>query len=207
MFRRWTQLENEAMDYPDGSRHDLSRDRAGGTRHLPLREATAQEDRRKYQIGLRDHRLNPQFKNPDLIYPGDKVTIPNIDDIKAIEAEAIRLTNAQRSRYGLPALKSNWELSRVARYKSADMRDNRYFSHTSPVYGGPFQMISAFGIWYSAAGENIAAGRSCLGGGPGLMNSPGHRANILSNNYTQIGIGLATDSTGTNYWTQMFIRQ
>jgi uncharacterized YkwD family protein/spore coat assembly protein SafA len=163
----------------------------------------------KYQIGLSEIiGANPQFKNPDLIYPGDKVTIPNIDDIKAIEAEAIRLTNAQRSKYGLPALKSNWELSRVARYKSADMRDNRYFSHTSPVYGGPFQMISAFGIWYSAAGENIAKGRlSASAVVQGWMNSPGHRANILSNNYTQIGIGLATDSTGTNYWTQMFIRR
>jgi uncharacterized protein YkwD len=69
-------------------------------------------------------------------------------------------------------------------------------------------MISAFGIWYSAAGENIAKGRlSASAVVQGWMNSPGHRANILSNNYTQIGIGLATDSTGTNYWTQMFIRR
>ncbi|MFZ5974290.1 MAG: SafA/ExsA family spore coat assembly protein [Bacillota bacterium] len=162
----------------------------------------------KYQIGLSEIiGANPQIKNPDLIYPGDKITVPNIDEIKAVEAEVIRLTNLERTKNGLPALKSNWELSRVARYKSADMRDNKYFGHTSPVYGGPFQMMSDFGIHYSAAGENIAKGYySAAAVVQGWMNSAGHRANILNANFTQIGVGLAIDSTGTKYWTQMFIR-
>jgi len=162
----------------------------------------------KYQIGLSEIiGANPQFKNPDLIYPGDKVTVPNIDEIKAVEAEVIRLTNAERAKYGLSALKNNWELSRVARYKSGDMRDNKYFGHTSPVYGGPFQMMSDFGIRYSAAAENIAKGYlSPSAVVRGWMNSSGHRANILNANYTQIGVGLAIDSSGTYYWTQMFIR-
>lgn len=162
----------------------------------------------KYQIGLSEIiGANPQIKNPDLIYPGEKVTVPNIDEIKTVEAEVIRLTNAERAKNGLPALKSNWELSRVARFKSADMRDNRYFGHTSPVYGGPFQMMSDFGIKYSAAGENIAKGyTSAAAVVQGWMNSAGHRANILNAGFTQIGVGMAVDSSGTRYWTQMFIR-
>lgn len=163
----------------------------------------------KYQIGLSEIiGANPQIKNPALIYPGDKVTVPNINEIKTVEAEVIRLTNLERVKNGLPELKSNWELSRVARYKSADMRDNKYFGHTSPVYGGPFQMISDFGIWYSAAGENIAKGyASAAAVVQGWMNSSGHRANILNAGYTHIGVGLAIDSYGTKTWTQMFIRE
>ena len=63
-----------------------------------------------------------------------------------------------RSRNGLPPLTEDWELSRVARYKSRDMKDRGYFSHTSPTYGTPFQMIRAFGLTYRYAGENIAMG-------------------------------------------------
>ncbi len=162
----------------------------------------------RYQIGLDEIiAANPQFKDPNLIYPGQKVTVPNIDAVKSIEAEVIRLTNAERAKYGLKALTANWELSRVARYKSEDMRDNHYFSHTSPVYGGPFQMMSDFGIQYSAAGENIAKGYSTAAAVvQGWMNSPGHRANILNAGFTQIGVGTATDNSGTRYWTQMFMR-
>lgn len=163
----------------------------------------------KYQIGLSEIiSANPQFDDPNLIYPGDKVTVPNIDTIKNVEQEVIRLTNVERAKYGLSALTANWELSRVARYKSADMRDNNYFSHTSPVYGGPFQMMSDFGIRYSAAGENIAKGYSTAQAVvDAWMNSPGHRANILNANFTHIGVGLATSSNGTKYWTQMFIKK
>lgn len=97
----------------------------------------------------------------------------------------------------------NWELSRVARYKSQDMKDNRYFSHTSPVYGSPFQMMKDFGITYRSAGENIARGqRSPQAVVNAWMNSSGHRANILNASFTQIGVGYVADG---NYWTQMFI--
>lgn len=162
----------------------------------------------KYQIGLSEIiSANPQFPNPHLIYPGDSVTIPNIDTIKSIEAEVIRLTNLERTKNGLSALTTNWELSRVARYKSQDMIDKNYFSHTSPTYGTPFQMMKSFGISYTAAAENIAYGQSTAAAVvSGWMNSSGHRANILSSTYTQIGVGLAKTSSGVCYWTQMFIK-
>ncbi len=159
----------------------------------------------KYQVGTSEIiQANPQVSNPDLIYPGQVLTIPETDTaVTSFEQEVIRLVNAARRENGLSALTHNWELSRVARYKSQDMADNRYFSHTSPTYGSPFQMIKNFGISYRTAGENIAAGqRTPKAVVDAWMNSSGHRANILNASYTQIGVGYVADG---NYWTQMFI--
>ncbi len=163
----------------------------------------------KYQVGISEIiAANPQFKNPDLIYPGDKVYVPLFSGVKAIEQEVIRLTNLERQKAGLSPLAHNWELSRVARYKSEDMSNKNYFSHTSPTYGSPFTMIKNFGISYSAAGENIAMGQTTAQAVvQGWMNSSGHRANILSTNFNKIGVGYAKSSSGKIYWTQMFIRQ
>ena len=159
----------------------------------------------KYQVGTSEIiAANPQIANPDLIYPGQILNIPQISDkVLSYENEVIRLVNEIRAENGLKPLTANWELSRIARYKSEDMSDNRYFSHTSPTYGTPFQMIKAFGLSYRSAGENIAYGY----GTPaavvnGWMNSSGHRANILNASYTQIGVGYCASG---NYWTQMFI--
>ncbi|NJD03303.1 MAG: SafA/ExsA family spore coat assembly protein [Ruminiclostridium sp.] len=149
---------------------------------------------------------NPQIRNANLIYPGQKLTIPTVTTA-AQEDEVIRLVNVERSRQGLQTLAKNWELCRVARYKSADMANKGYFSHTSPTYGSPFKMMETFGIRFSSAGENIAYGqRSPQEVMNGWMNSPGHRSNILSPSYTQIGVGLARNSSGVLYWTQMFIK-
>ncbi|HOM01531.1 MAG TPA: SafA/ExsA family spore coat assembly protein [Acetivibrio sp.] len=163
----------------------------------------------KYQIGISEIiAANPQIKNPALIYPGQKINIPNIDDIKAQENEVIRLVNAERAKKGLPALKANWQLSRVARYKSQDMVDKNYFSHTSPTYGSPFRMMENFGIKFTAAGENIAMGQKTAAEVMNAwMNSPGHRNNILSSSFSEIGVGLAKGPNGRLYWTQMFIKK
>ncbi len=159
----------------------------------------------QYQVGTSEIiDANPQIVKPDLIYPGDVLTIPETDAaVRAYEQEVIRLVNAERAKYGLAALEEDWELSRVARYKSQDMHDGRYFSHTSPTYGTPFEMIRAFGLSYRAAGENIAVGYATPAAVvAGWMASEGHRANILSSSYTKIGVGYVADG---NYWTQQFI--
>ncbi|MBQ7391910.1 MAG: SafA/ExsA family spore coat assembly protein [Clostridia bacterium] len=159
----------------------------------------------KYQVGLSEIKAaNPQIANPNLIYPGQVLTIPTTDSsVLSYEKEVVRLVNEIRVQNGLKELTYNWELSRVARYKSQDMKDNRYFSHTSPVYGSPFNMIKNFGITYRSAGENIAKGqRTPQAVVNAWMNSSGHRANILSTSFTQIGVGYVADG---NYWTQMFI--
>lgn len=162
----------------------------------------------KYQIGISELiKANPQLKNPSLIYPGQVITIPSIDDIKALENEVIRLVNEERAKRGLQTLTANWQLSRVARYKSQDMIDKNYFDHQSPTYGAPFVMIDNFGIKCSAAGENIAYGARTASEVMNMwMNSSGHRSNILSPAYNQIGVGVAKKSNGTLYWTQMFIK-
>jgi len=162
----------------------------------------------KYQTGISELLAqNPQIKNANMIYPGQKITIPAQSSVKAYEDEVARLVNVERAKNGLPALTMNWELSRVARYKSQDMVNKNYFSHTSPTYGSPFKMMESYGIKFTSAGENIAYGqRTPTEVMNGWMNSPGHRANILSPSYTQIGVGLAKTSNGVCYWTQMFIK-
>lgn len=159
----------------------------------------------KYQVGVSELiSANTQLKNPDMIYPGQKINIPQTDTtVASYEQQVIDKVNEIRVQNGLKKLTANWELSRVARYKSQDMHDKKYFSHTSPTYGSPFTMMKNFGISYRTAGENIAMGyRTPEAVVNGWMNSSGHRANILNANYTQIGVGYVADG---NYWTQMFI--
>ncbi len=162
----------------------------------------------KYQIGMTELRqANPQVTNPAMIMAGQKLNVPNIDDVKKLEAEVARLVNVERSKKGLPPLTLNWEVSRVARMKSQDFINKHYFDHQSPTYGSPFEMMKKFGIRYTAAGENIAKGQATPQAVmTSWMNSPGHRGNILSSAYNQIGVGAAKDSKGNLHWTQMFIK-
>lgn len=100
------------------------------------------------------------------------------------ENEVIRLTNEQRAENGLPALEKNNDLCYLAHLKSQDMHDKLYFDHTSPTYGDPFQMMDDYGISFWYAGENIAAGqRTPQAVVTAWMNSPGHRANILTREF------------------------
>ncbi|MCM3162422.1 CAP domain-containing protein [Metabacillus litoralis] len=119
------------------------------------------------------------------------------------EQQVVDLTNQERAKQGLAALKVDLTLSKVAREKSLDMQKNNYFSHTSPTYGSPFDMMKKFGVTYRTAGENIAKGqRTPQEVVNAWMNSSGHRANILSSNFTHIGVGYVAEG---NYWTQQFI--
>lgn len=158
-----------------------------------------------YKVGLSEIKAaNPSIKNYNLIYPGQIINIPSVSSsVASFESEVVRLVNAERSKAGLDSLTQDWQLSRVARYKSQDMKDLGYFSHTSPTYGSPFEMMKSFGITYRTAGENIAKGYSTPEAVvKAWMNSPGHRANILNSSYTHIGVGYVAQG---NYWTQMFI--
>lgn len=159
----------------------------------------------QYQVGISELiRANPQIADPNLIYPGQILTVPEADaSASAYEKEVVRLVNEQRTQNGLPPLAEDWELSRVARYKSQDMADRHYFSHTSPTYGSPFQMMRDFGLSYRTAGENIAYGqRTPQEVVNAWMNSSGHRANILNASFSRIGVGYVAQG---RYWTQMFI--
>ena len=118
--------------------------------------------------------------------------------------EILRLVNQQRAQNGLAPLTLSDRLCELATLKAEDMAANNYFDHTSPTYGTPFEMMKHFGVSYRSAGENIAAGqRTPEEVMNAWMNSSGHRANILSADYTELGVGLATGPRGI-YWVQLF---
>ena len=172
--------------------------------HIVQRDDSLWKIAVKYQIGVSEIiAANKQIPNPDLIYPNQKINIPNINQTKGTEQQVLNLVNQERSRAGLKPLQMDWELQRVARVKACDMAENRYFSHTSPTYGSPFDMMKQFGISYHSAGENIAEGqRTPQEVMKAWMNSQGHRENILKPEYTFLGVGYC--ETG-NHWVQMFI--
>lgn len=121
------------------------------------------------------------------------------------EQELLKLINEQRKAYGLSELIIDEELQKVAKVKAQDLVDNNYFSHNSPTYGSPFDMMKSFGISYKTAGENIAGNSSLKGAVNAWMNSQGHRENILSNAYNYTGIGIVDSSVYGKILVQMFV--
>ncbi len=118
--------------------------------------------------------------------------------------QVLNLVNAERAKNNLSPLTLSSSVSKVAQIKAEDMKNNNYFSHTSPTYGSPFEMLKQFGVSYKTAGENIAKGQKTPEAVVNAwMNSAGHRANILNKNYTQLGVGYTGGSSP--YWVQMFI--
>lgn len=130
----------------------------------------------------------------------------NAPGLSAQENEMVQYINEERTKAGLKPLQVDTELSRGARIKSQDMVDNGYFAHNSPTYGSPFDMMKSLGIQYRAAGENIARNSSVSKAHASLMNSEGHRKNILNPNFTHVGVGIVGDSSmGGITITQWFI--
>jgi uncharacterized YkwD family protein len=162
----------------------------------------------RFQISAAElKKANPQITNISMLYVGQVLTIPDTNTLTSYEQQVFALVNKERSARGLGTLTYNSEVARCARFKSQDMINKGYFSHTSPTYGSPFKMMESFGIRFSNGGENIAYGqRTAAEVMNGWMNSAGHRANILSAAYTQMGVGVAKASNGTLYWTQLFIK-
>ncbi|UKS61528.1 CAP domain-containing protein [Bacillus toyonensis] len=146
---------------------------------------------------------NNNTQKPTEQKPAEQKPAEEAKSLSEFEQRVVELTNAERTKQGLPALKIDTELSKVARVKSEDMQKNNYFDHNSPTYGSPFDMMKKFGISYTSAGENIAQGqRTPEEVVQAWMNSAGHRANILNNGFTHIGVGYVESG---NYWTQQFI--
>ena len=150
-----------------------------------------------------------------LIYPnsssnnqntsGSGSTNTTTSQLTANEQEVFDLINAKRVANGLSSLKIDDELQNVARIKAKDMVDSNYFSHTSPTYGSPFDMIKSFGISYKTAGENIAGNSSNSGAVNAWMNSSGHKANILNSSFNYTGIGVVSSPKYGNIYVQMFM--
>ena len=173
-------------------------------------------------------KLNRHYRNPNMIHPQDRIELPDgssgtssseantsgtdakTDDEAGEDASeqaraVLKLVNVERGKQGLKPLTLNSKLNQVADDKAKDMRDNRYFDHNSRKYGTPFDMMRSYGINFSTAGENIAAGqRTAEQVMESWMNSSGHRANILNKSYTQLGVGFCTGGSYDTYWVQEF---
>ena len=128
-------------------------------------------------------------------------------DLTAEEKQMVQLVNQERQKQGLPALQVDMKLQGVARAKAQDMVTNGYFSHTSPTYGSPFEMMRAFGVSYRTAAENIGQHWSVTGAHQMFMNSAGHRANIMNASYTHVAIGIVQGGPSGKVFVQMFIQK
>lgn len=125
-------------------------------------------------------------------------TAPNV------EAAMLGLINHERTSRGLKPLVANEEAREVARAHSRDMFARGYFSHINPDGKDPFDRMEAGGVKYRAAGENLALAPTLELAHNGLMNSPGHRANILSPDFGTVGIGVIDGGRYGLMFTQNF---
>ncbi len=146
--------------------------------------------------------LNPDT-NPYNMQVGGVIRLKeSAASVSSFEEEVVRLVNAERAKQGLRSLQHRADVKNVAEKKAMDMINSNYFSHTSPNYGSPFDMLKTFGISYRSAGENIAKGqKSPQEVMNAWMNSSGHRANILNPSYNAIGVGFYNGA-----WVQLFIQ-
>jgi len=107
----------------------------------------------------------------------------------------LNLINEYREKNGVPKLTMGTKLIKIAGIKADDMTKSSYFSHTSPTYGSPFDMMKNYGLSYKVAGENIAGNPSLEGAVNSWINSSTHRENLLSKSYNYAGIGISKSST------------
>lgn len=122
------------------------------------------------------------------------------------EQEMILDINQARSSEGRSPLPVDPALSALARQKSQDMVDNRYFAHESPTYGKAAEMLTGAGYQYTSVGENIARAGSVEQANALLLSSTGHRRNIMGSQWTRMGVGVANDANGYPYVTELFVR-
>ena len=116
----------------------------------------------------------------------------------------LKLVNEERAKAGLPVLALHAGATRAAQQRAGEIETA--FSHTRPDGSNFTTALTAAGVTYRAAGENIAYGQKSAGQVmQDCMNSAGHRANIMNGNFTSIGIGHYKSAAGVDYWTQLFI--
>nr|WP_245746107.1 CAP domain-containing protein [Evansella caseinilytica] len=157
----------------------------------------------RYNVDYRElMRLNPEI-DPYNMQVGEVIRLKAAAEHHTqFEDQVVQLVNRERANRGLGALNHRADVKNVAHKKAEDMINSNYFSHTSPNYGSPFDMLRTFGISYQSAAENIAKGQTT----PeqvmnSWMNSSGHRQNILNGSFDAIGVGFYRGA-----WVQIFIK-
>ncbi|MDR0883343.1 MAG: CAP domain-containing protein [Oscillospiraceae bacterium] len=128
-------------------------------------------------------------------------------ETRHLETELIDSVNGLRAERNLPALRENASLTEVAREKAEQIRRDDEFAHILPSYGDPFSMMERAGLKFTAAGEDLAhAHYSAATTVVDWMNSLGHRNNVLSPVFDEIGVGLAPDRHGGWIWVALFMK-
>jgi len=158
-------------------------------------------------VNWKSENQNPPENNnvPNEVVPPSQEEAPPSNDEKANVAYILERINAERINRGLPALTLDSLVTATAQTKARDMVENNYFSHTSPTYGTPFEMMQNAGITYIAAGENIAGNNDIDDAINSFLNSEEHSKNIFSNAYNYIGIGIEKSNTYGYVIVLMFI--
>lgn len=130
----------------------------------------------------------------------------NRDLQKGFELQLFDLTNASRVRHGFSILKWDDTVSKTAQKHSTDMAEQDYFSHENKLGKSPFDRMQDDNISFRSAGENLAYGQSSsIFAHEGLMNSPGHRENILLDTYSHLGVGVDFNEKSQPYYTENFL--
>lgn len=126
-------------------------------------------------------------------------------ELTAEEQEVLNLINEQRTKNGLSELKAYSKLQSIAKIKAEDIVNNNYFSHTSPTYGTPFELLKQKGVIYKTAGENLAGNETGIKAVDAWMNSPTHKENILDADYEYTGISVVDSPIYGKVYVQLFM--
>lgn len=156
--------------------------------------------------------------------PQEKETVSDNDEIEVLTPESqeaeetselkgiseeeqllLNLINNEREEAGVEPLKIDMKLMEVTRLKAKEMVEKNYFSHQSPTYGSPFDMMRKHHIDFSSAGENIAGNRTIEGAVKAWMKSEGHKKNILNEKFGYTGIGIVDSPTYGKIIVQHFV--
>ncbi len=143
----------------------------------------------------------------------EKAAVTNTEAIEEVqtsnltsdESELLKLINLEREKNNLPNFEIDNALQNVARLKANDIVQNNYFSHTSPTYGTPFEMLKNNSIAYKTASENIAGNSSIAGAVESWLNSDTHKENILSTNYNYTGIAVVDSIAYGKVIVELFV--
>jgi len=122
------------------------------------------------------------------------------------EVELVALINTERAGNGVSPLVVNWEIARLARYKSEEMSRHGMLCHESLVYGSPAQQLARFQVPHRVVGANIAMGQEssqCIL--DAWRSSQSHHANLINAEFTNAGVGLSIDDNGIYYWTLILV--
>ncbi len=126
-------------------------------------------------------------------------------DLSENEKKLLSLINDERKKNNLSELVIDENLQNVARLKAKDLVENNYFSHISPSFGTPFEMLKNNGITYKTASENIAGNSSIEGAVSSWMNSDSHKKNILSNDFNYTGLAVVDSIAYGNIVVEFFV--